>query len=202
MALTLVTPPAVEPVSLSDAKAQVRKTGTDEDTLFTTFIIPAARQRGELATRRQWNTATWRLVLDAWPCEGWIDVPLPPLRQIVSIKYLDTAGVQQTLAASQYVVEAPAGPRAMRGKVSPAYGVTWPTALDRAGAIEIEFTAGYGDTAADVPAILRHAVLRDVGALYEHREDVVAGVTAAELPRSSSSVYRGFKSRPRQRGVA
>jgi hypothetical protein len=37
----------------------------------------------------------------------------------------------------------------------------------------IEFTAGYGDTAAAVPACARSWMLTQIGSIYEHRESNV-----------------------------
>lgn len=202
MPLDAVGPALAEPITLAQAKLQVRKTTDDEDALFRDILIPAARDRGELATQRQFVTRIWDLHLDDWPPCGWIDVPRAPLQGVVSITYLDTAGASQTLASSQYLVDTPAGERCPRGRITPAYNVTWPTVRDQANAITVRFTAGYGDTATSVPALLRQAMLRDIGAMYEHREDVITGTIATEMPRSSATVYRSFKSRPRQRSVA
>lgn len=202
MGLTLLEPPNTEPIDLSAARLQARKTSAEEDDLFTNVLIPACRDRAELATLRQLITARWQLNLDAWPCEGWIDVPRPPLQTILGITYVDMNGVTQTLAADQYIVDAPVGPRAPRGRVVPAYGVTWPTARAQANAIAVEFRCGYGDDGTEVPALLRQAMLRDIASLFEHREDVLVGTITAELPRSSASVYRSFKARPRQRWAA
>ena len=51
MPLQLVTPPAEEPVSLSDAKLHLRVDFTDDDALILAFIV-AARQHSEMLTRR------------------------------------------------------------------------------------------------------------------------------------------------------
>ncbi|MGE0363366.1 MAG: hypothetical protein AB7R67_21820 [Vicinamibacterales bacterium] len=201
MALTLTVPPTVEPITLDQAIHQTRATSARERS-YLGFLIEAVRDRAELATQRQIMTATYRLLLDGWPCEGWIDVPRPPLRTVTSIQYMDTAGVLQTLATSVYTYEAPAGPRCARGRITLQYGQSWPSVLPQAGAIVIEFTAGYGGTPDDVPPLLRKAMLTDLASCYEHREDVITGTISSELPRSSTSVYRSFKSHARQRRFA
>ena len=49
MALVLVTPPATQPVSLTEAKLHLRVSDTTEDTLITA-LIAAARERAEAIT--------------------------------------------------------------------------------------------------------------------------------------------------------
>lgn len=202
MALTLVTAPMQEPLSLDEAKLQVRRTDTREDAFLQDLLIPAVRDRAELYTQRQLLTATWRLTLDDWPREGWIDVPRAPLQSVTSITYVDVAGVTQTLATSVYVVDAPAGPRAPRGRIALAYGQVWPSLRSQLNAVTVTFVSGYGADKSSVPALLRNAMLRDLASLYEHREDVITGTIAVELPASAASVYRSFKSRPLQRRAA
>lgn len=201
MALTVTAPPSVEPITLDQAIHQTRATSARERG-YLQFLIEAVRDRAELATQRQMMVATYQLRLDDWPCEGWIDVPRPPLRTVTSIQYVDTAGVLQTLPTSVYAVEAPVGPRCARGRITLQYGQSWPTARAKAGAIVVEFQAGYGEAPDDVPPLLRKAMLRDLASCWEHREDVVTGVTTTELPRSSTSIYRSFKTHAPQRRVA
>lgn len=62
--LSLITPPASEPVSLADAYDSARVT-TPDDALMTS-LITAAREFAETYTRRQFVTATWLYALDAF----------------------------------------------------------------------------------------------------------------------------------------
>ena len=210
MRLSLVTAAAVEPLTLAQAKQQVRRTQVDDDDAYLRqTLIPAVRERAEQATQRQLITATWDLKLDRWPCaadlplaergdfaDGYIRVPLPPLQSVTSITYVDATGATQTWATDQYVVDKPAGPRAPRGRILLAYGASWPTARDQANAITVRFVAGYGDTDASVPPRLKMGMLLDLGTLFEHREDFVVGqgYAISEFPMGAKSVYLSFKS--------
>jgi uncharacterized phiE125 gp8 family phage protein len=60
------------------------------------------------------------------------------------------------------------------------------------GAIEIDVVAGYGDTAAAVPALLRQAVLRLAARWFEERGDVV-GRDAAALPAEIMALVAPFR---------
>ena len=82
MPLTLTTPPAVEPVTLAEAKAHLKIDTTDDDALITA-LIPAARARAEWHTGRALVTQGWTLWLDAWP--DIIAIPLPPLQAVASV---------------------------------------------------------------------------------------------------------------------
>ena len=208
--LDLETAPIAEPLTLNEAKLQVRRTTVeDDDEYLADVLIPAVREHAEQATRRQFITATWDLKLDRWPCQddqpmrdrdaypqGVIRVPLPPLQEVVFIKYVDTNGVEQTWASSNYLVDAPIGPRAYRGRIVPAYNAEWPftSTRDQVNAITVRFVAGYGDTPADVPPKLKMAMLENLGTAFEHREDYVVGQGYAitPFPQGSEAKYRAF----------
>jgi hypothetical protein len=91
----------------------------------------------------------------------------------VGVTYVDTAGVLQTWDPSQYQVHAPRGPRAPRGKIQPAYGISWPVTRDQLDAVKVSFVCGYGATGDSVPQLLRRAVGLATADLYENREGTV-----------------------------
>lgn len=195
----LITAPAGQVLSTADALAQCRVDTNDEDALFDSYIAAAAG-RVEDVTGRQLLAATWEQVRSGWPACGWIEVPRPPLRSVTSITYLDTAGVSTTWAASNYVVDAPGGPTAPRGRITLASGATWPTVLDQANAITIRFVAGYGGPG-EVPETIKQAMRLMIGAWYEGRENDIVGTIVAEVPLSASRLLRPFWSRSTQRAA-
>lgn len=163
MALSLTTGPASEPISLTEAKAQLRLEISADDDLVTD-LIQGAREAVEDITKRQLITATWKLTLDAFPAE--IVLPLPPLQSVSSIKYYDTDGNQQTLSSSLYSVDTQSQP----GRITPAYGESWPDTRTINNAVEVNFVAGYGDAGSDVPMKIRQAMLLYITWGYEDRE--------------------------------
>lgn len=199
MSLSLATAPTSEPLALADAKAQILISDdiTDQDVYIETTLIPAVRDRAELATQRAMLPQAWDLVRDGFPVDGYLELPKPPLVSVTHVKYRDTAGVLQTWAASNYVVEAPAGPRCRRGRLSLAYGVTWPSTYRQAGDVTVRFICGYAN-AASVPPLLKAAMLLDLATLYAQRENVVTGTIVAVLPGGVEAIYRSFKSRSQQ----
>lgn len=201
MVLSEIEAPHDEPLTLEQARRQLRMDDiTDDDDFIGELLIPAARQRGEAATNRQFIEAVLELWLDEFPCgAGQIEIPRPPLLTIEYVKYLDVNGTLQTLVEdTDYRVIAPAGPKCARGWIEPVYGTSWPTTRGVSAAVQIQFTAGYGEDGSFVPARLRMAMLQDVATLYAFREDILRN-GAMELPMmtASKSVYRSFKSHPR-----
>lgn len=194
MGYQIITAPTVEPLSLAEAKLHCRVDINDDDTLITA-LITAARQFAEQLTGRSFCTQAWKYVLDSFP--GGYSYPvvpygseysLPttaivlektPITSIDSIKYLDMTGTQQTLAPSVYAADL-TGPVA---RITPKFGQIWPPSLPQIAAIEVAFSAGYGNAAA-VPTCVKQWMLLRIGAMYENREEFLTGrsVTVAELP--------------------
>ena len=175
MPLTIVTAPSEEPITTAEAKSQARVEVADDDTIIGTMIT-AARQHAETVTRRAFATQTWDLFLDSFPSER-IDIPLPPLQSVTSIKYIDEDGVQQTWDSSKYRVDTDSEP----ARITPAYDETWPTARNVTGAIEVRFVAGYGAAAA-VPEGIKSWLKVRVATMYEHREQFFIGANVGEMP--------------------
>jgi uncharacterized phiE125 gp8 family phage protein len=61
------------------------------------------------------------------------------------------------------------------------------------GGVAVEYTAGYGDTAADVPAPLRQAMLLMIGHWYEHREAVITGSISTGLPLAARALLAPYR---------
>jgi len=169
VALKQTIAPVAEPVSLDEVKLHLRlDAGTIEDTLLSS-LISTARQYCESFQRRAYLTQTWELWLDAFPVIDHIDVPLPPLQTVTSIKYYDTANTEYTLAGSVYFTDAKSQP----GRISLNYGEGWPsTALRPVNAVCITFVCGYGAAADAVPVKSLYAMKLLIGHYYENREAV------------------------------
>lgn len=181
MALTLVTPPPVEPVSLDQAKTHLRVTATDQDDLIR-GLIAAAREHLEAMTKRAFVYQVWDWTLDGFP--RWFKLPKPPLQSIVSIKYLDDAGAEQTLATTVYRVDAKSQP----ARVTVDYGQIWPTTYPVINAVTVRFACGFfsggspADYAEDTPPGIKTALKLLVAHFYENREAVTMAPNIAELP--------------------
>ncbi len=174
MPLELTTPPAVEPVTLDDAKAHLKVDTTDDDALITS-LISAARARAEWHTGRAFVTQSWKLWLDIWPCDDIVEIPLPPLQSVASVTAYALDDTATVLDAATYQVDAASSPARLTLKPNAAP----PVNLRRINAVAIAFTAGYGDAGGDVPAPVREAILKMVANFYVNRGDTAA-VTPTE----------------------
>ena len=163
MTLRQATAPATEPVSSSEAKAHLRVTGSGDDTYIGALIV-AARQLAEQKLGRALITQTWDLVLDEWPCDGAVQIPMGGVTAVSSVKVHDGTSLQ-TVSSSLYQVAL----TGVLARVVPVWGTRWPTPAVRLEAIEVRFVAGYADATA-VPAAIKQWMLLQIGHLYEHRE--------------------------------
>jgi len=84
MALALTSGPALEPVTVSEAKAHLRLEGSAEDILIGSLIV-TSRLHVEAALGLALITQGWRLTLDRWPEAGEVRFPLRPIQSITSI---------------------------------------------------------------------------------------------------------------------
>lgn len=153
-------PGAVQPVTLEQARAQCRVDGADEDALLGTYISVATQAAADRLQRTLVPTR-WRLTLDRFPDA--IELAMPPIVSVESVKYIDTTGTQQTLDPQDYTLDSVSEP----GYLVPAVGRAWPLTQDRVNAVEVEYTAGYAGSA--VPEPLAAWILLAVADLYENR---------------------------------
>lgn len=180
MSTNLVTAPTIEPMTLQEAKDHLRVDHADDDS-YIEPLIKAVREAAETFTGRGFITQTWDLFIHCFPRPGTLlEIPMPPLQSITSIKYIDTDGNQQTLASSVYTVDA----NAEMGTVTLAYNQTWPTIRAIPNAVEIRFIAGYGSNAEDMPEGIRHGMKMLLGHLYERRETTIVGVPITAVPQA------------------
>lgn len=190
--VAVITGPAVEPVTLTEAKLHLRVDHSTDDTLITSLIV-AARQYVEDVTWRALVTQTLEVTLDDWPDGEMLVLPRPPLASVTSVKYVDSDGTETTWAAGNYQVVTQGTP----GRLVLAYGVSWPSVtLRAANGITVRYVAGYG-LAAAVPDLLKTAIKLMVGHWYENREATVvaAGTVATELPLAVQSILNLYKVR-------
>jgi uncharacterized phiE125 gp8 family phage protein len=185
MSSILLSGPAVEPVSLAEAKAHLRVEHADADAEISA-LITTARTHLELRTRRAFITQTWRLVRDGWPAEGRIAVLPAPLRALIAARIIMRDGSQRLIDLDRFAIDK-AGAPAMLAFV-PA---TMPASDLPAAGIELDVEVGYGAAPADVPQPLRQAVRMLVAHWYENRGAI--GDHSAMLPLSVNALIAPFR---------
>lgn len=181
----IVTGPEYWPVGLQEIKDHLRKDADDEDALISD-LVDVAVDEVELFTRSKLITQTWDFYFPGFSSE--MVIPLAPLQSITSVKYIDDAGAEQTLDASNYQVHAPRGPKP--GALMVAYGYTWPTTRNEIyNTVTIRGVVGYGDGSAEVPAMLRAAIKLYLDELYKNR-GVSTRMPVNELPYLTNMLSR------------
>ena len=202
--LTLVTPPAVESVTLAEAKSHLRVETADDDALIGD-LLAAARQTVEGFLRRALITQTWRLTLDRFPrvAERWWDgvrqgaavveraraivLPRPPLSAVTSLTVFDAADTPTVVPAGDYIVDTAAEP----GRLVLRTGESWPVVGRAAAGVEVVFDAGYGAAGSAVPEAIRQGILETVAALYDRRGEGVA--EARGLPGAAAALLAAYR---------
>jgi uncharacterized phiE125 gp8 family phage protein len=184
MSSILLTAPAVEPLSLSEAKAFLRVEHADDDDVIGA-LISASRIHIEAQTRRALITQNWRITLDAWPADGRLPIRPAPLRELTAGRVHDAGGVAHDVDGQSFVVDAAASELAFAPWALPSPGRL-------AAGIELDVVVGYGDAAADVPEPLRQAIRLLIGHWYENRGLAAVG-TVTILPTTVAALIAPYR---------
>lgn len=160
--------PTLEPITLDEAKAQLRFTSNAEDTLISA-LIGAARDLCESETGRALMPQTW----ESTRCGFWNEMHLnrAPVVSITSIKYIDVNGDEQTLTDTEYVLDNASDSFA---RVVLAPNKSWPAVYFGINTIRIRYVAGYANADA-VPQALKQWMLLQISHWFRNRESVNVG---------------------------
>lgn len=202
----LVTAPAAEPVTAAELRTQLKRTGDELPDSEATLLIEEARQFIENYSGLALINQTWRLMLDAWPgyVEPWwdgvremsitelsggrpltLEFPRYPLSSLTSVKTYDEADVETNVNISTtFNVDTERRP----GRLGLKPGKTWPMATRGFNAVQIDYVAGFGSAASNVPASLRAAVLSLASYYYDHRGE--CDMTEAFAKSGSADLVR------------
>jgi len=179
-----------EPITVAQAKQWARVEFPDDDTFVLPKLIASARRYMEgprlkrailLQSRRlymmgfpwgggYYNRAIRSLGPNPWwlpGTQGVITLPYPPLKEILSVKYIDpSGGVLTTIDPAQYRFVTDSTP----GQLMPVYGAVWPLSQPTIDAVQIAYSCGYGALESDVPEDVQLAIAMLVSGGYENRD--------------------------------
>ena len=161
MTYALITPPTAEPLTLAEAKAHLRLDTDDENDLVS-GLITVAREHLERSAGHCLLTQTWRLHLDSISEDGMISIARGPVQAIESLTVYDAEGDPSILPLDGHVLDGIRRPARLMltQSVKPGRAVN---------GIEIDFRAGFGDAATDVPDTLKRAMLTHVAQMFSCR---------------------------------
>lgn len=180
----LLAGPAEEPVSLAEARAFLKVDDVAEDGLIAT-LIGAARLHVEGVTGQALLAQSWRVVLDAWPADREVRLPVSPFMALSEITAYDAAGLGHEVPLAQFMRE----PDRL---LLPATVAGMPVLRERQG-LEIDYVAGFGTEPGEVPADIRQALLLLVGYWFEHRDAVIVAGSGAVVPSGFDRMVAGYK---------
>jgi uncharacterized phiE125 gp8 family phage protein len=176
LSLRLITAPTIEPVTVAEVKSHTHISSDASEDANIAMWITTARKLAEDYQRRAYIRQTWELAFDRFPAMP-LDIPRPPLIDIVSVKYYATDNTEYTYDLSNLIIDTSTEP----GRISLRYLLTWPTTTLRPiDAIKIRYDCGYsstGDTltttespdASHVPEYIKDAIHIYCAYRYENR---------------------------------
>lgn len=190
MSLVLTSGPALEPVTLAEAKAHLRLDTTADDALVQSLIV-TSRLHIEAALGLALITQSWSWMLDQWPKNQRLCFPLRPVQAVAFVKLWRRNATSEALNLTDFHLDGQGNPaRLVPGGLLPLNDPDRP-----ANGIEVAFTAGFGGAPSDVPAPIRHALLLLIAHWYEHREPVEIGAAVNAVPIMVSDLLQPYRRR-------
>lgn len=191
----LVTPPSIKPVTLTEAKAWLDISFTAKDTVINGLIAAATSHldgwSGILG--RCLCEQTWRQDFDRFARV--LRTPLAPVMSIVSVKYDDENGDEQTIDPGSYeLLIDDLGPYL---KFADTYQV--PQIAAGCPAVRVAYVAGYPSTGSDPnkvwagPDDIKHAIALLVRHWFDNPSVAVIGATVQSLPMNVDALLAKYR---------
>jgi uncharacterized phiE125 gp8 family phage protein len=191
MTLIPTSGPIAEPVTLAEAKAHLRVSGSSEDMLIAA-LITAARVHLELSLGRAMIAQGWSWFLDQWPDEPVLELPLAPVQSIAAVRVQAADGIV-ALAPSAYLLDGHGEPPRLATRERASWARLAPAPALGVNGIEIDLVAGYGPSAADVPRPLRQAILLMLAHWFQNREPIEVGAEGQVLPEMVAELVGPYR---------
>lgn len=186
--LTVTTPPSAEPVTLAEVKDRLGLSSTVDDSRITANIT-AARVYAERITGRSLAAKTYAAFYDYFPAPNHpLDIPAPPCISVVAVKYLDSTLTQQTWDPAEYTVASLKQP--IEAAIVPKANIIYPCPYGIAGAVEVDFIAGYGaEGGPTIPEDWAEGIRQLAIHIYSHPE-VITSEGLKAVPSSLMPFFR------------
>lgn len=167
--IEVITAATVYPVTLAQAKEQLRVSHSGDDDLIN-GCISAATEFAEAYCQRKFALRTMEQTQDGFGSV--ILLEAGPVISVTSVKYDDADGVEQTMTTSpvQYELDS------VNAVIYLPYGETWPAARSHWNSVRIRFDVGYYTSAspedyrATIPDSAKQGILMVTADLYENAE--------------------------------
>ncbi|WP_290646417.1 hypothetical protein [Aquabacterium sp.] len=160
----VITPSTGSVLTFDEVAQQCRLDDDAERSYVEQVLIPSVSSMFEQYTRCKLLSTVMEDAHAEWPCSGRLDLAFGPVKEVSSVTYLDLAGASQILLASLYYVHS----GSVRGVLHRLD--TLPSMKCHPAALRVRYTAGFGDTADDVPACVKHWMLAHIASFMQNRE--------------------------------
>lgn len=144
--LDVITPPPVEPVTLTEVKLHLRVTSVDLDATISGYI-KSAREYVESFLDRSIISQTLKITLPYF-CDDLV-LPRGMVRSIANVVYYNSSNVLTGLTIADYANLISSNVSANRLQRKPY--VSWPLPIARRDAVQITYVAGYAPTTSSDP---------------------------------------------------
>jgi uncharacterized phiE125 gp8 family phage protein len=161
-----------EPVTLAEAKAQVRMIEDDSQDAFIESLIAPARAYVERVSTYGLVAGNRIFTFTRWG--DYLEIYLRPITSVTTVAYVDEDGNDEEYG--DYL--APLG--AFPFRIFPAVSGSFPTIAD-GSTITVTLVAGALDSASQQYLIAKRAILLLIGHWFETREGVVIGQASNEV---------------------
>jgi uncharacterized phiE125 gp8 family phage protein len=186
--IAIKTPPTLEPLTRSEAKNYLKIDSTDDDTLIDGFI-KSARQYCEKFQNRIYIETVLTFSLNRIPgMSEEIQLPYLPIVSVdsITIKQKGTdADIE--IDSDMYDVDLESGKIVFNSDFDVEYDADL---MPTYNCLVIEFTAGYGDSAAAVPETVKQAMLLILDHWNSHRAAVTEGNKMTEVPLTADALLQ------------
>jgi uncharacterized phiE125 gp8 family phage protein len=156
----------------------------DDDDQLLHMLIVAARVMVEAKTARFLLQQTWRFILNTWPVDKVISIPLRPLMAFSEAWIVAESGELKPIPKRAFLVDTLADP----GKLIQVDPV--PEPAHPQGGIILDVHIGYGATREEVPMPLRQAIRMLAAYWFENRGDALD--QRSELPAGVMALLSPF----------
>lgn len=175
-AISLNTAPAVEPLTTDEIKDWCRISTSAEDAAITRLAKSCRRTLENMLGISMVET-TWDEYWDAFP--GVLQPYRSPVLSIELFEYVNTAGTTTALVENtDYQTDLVSKP----ARILPAYGTVFPATRCKPNAVHLQYKAGFGDAADDVPEDVKDLLLLFIAVAYEERLPIIMGSQGEEVP--------------------